>query len=61
LVGVSRKSFLTRLGGEEHLALSNVVAQVWSSALGASVWRVHDVAEAVAAARLIQAFRTRTE
>jgi dihydropteroate synthase len=60
LVGVSRKSFLKRLGGEEHLALSNVVAQVWSSALGASIWRVHDVVEAAAAARLIQAFRTHT-
>jgi dihydropteroate synthase len=55
LIGVSRKSFLKKIAGEEGLHLSTVAAHVWGAALGAHVWRVHEVAAAVTAAKVIEA------
>jgi dihydropteroate synthase len=54
LVGVSRKSFLKKIAGEEALAVSTVTAQVWAAAHGARIWRVHDVSAAVAAAKIVE-------
>jgi dihydropteroate synthase len=56
LVGLSRKSFLKMLGGTDSLPITNEMAQVWATARGAAIWRVHDVASALKAARLVHAF-----
>jgi dihydropteroate synthase len=56
LVGLSRKSFLKLLGGSDSLPITNDMAHVWATARGAAIWRVHDVASAVKAARLVHAF-----
>ena len=57
LVGASRKSFLGRLTGgapvDDRLEAS-VAAATWAMAHGAGMIRVHDVAETVAAARLVE-------
>ncbi len=56
LVGLSRKSFLKLLGGADSLPITNEMAHVWATARGAAIWRVHDVASALKAARLAGAF-----
>ncbi len=56
LVGLSRKSFLKVLGGSDSLPITSEVAHVWATARGAAIWRVHDVAPALKAARLVHAF-----
>ncbi len=56
LVGVSRKNFLKMLGGSDSLPITNEMAHVWATARGAAIWRVHDVASALKAARLVHAF-----
>lgn len=60
VVGVSRKSFLGAVTGrespEERLAAS-VAAEALAAFLGAHVIRTHDVAEAVDAARVAEAFK----
>jgi len=56
LVGLSRKNFLKLLGGSDSLPISNDRAHVWATARGAAIWRVHDVASAFKAARLVHAF-----
>jgi dihydropteroate synthase len=52
LVGVSRKSFLKLIGGAQPLEITNELALMWTAALGAAVWRVHDVPAALRAARM---------
>jgi dihydropteroate synthase len=52
LVGMSRKSFVKKLGGEEYLSLCTEWVHLWAAARGASIWRVHDVKTAAAAARV---------
>jgi dihydropteroate synthase len=54
-VGLSKKSFLKMVNGVENLGLSTVLANLWASSRGAALWRVHDVATAVVAAKLIAA------
>jgi len=56
LVGLSRKSFLKLLGGSDSLPITSEMAHVWATARGAAIWRVHDVASAFKAARLVHAF-----
>ena len=56
LVGLSRKNFLKLLGGSDSLPITNEMAHLWATARGAAIWRVHDVASAFKAARLVHAF-----
>jgi len=59
LVGASRKSFIGKLLGREpqdRLAGSLAVA-TWAAAHGASIVRVHDVAETVDAVRMVEAIQ----
>jgi dihydropteroate synthase len=56
LVGLSRKSFLKLLGGSDSLPITNEMAHLWAAARGAAIWRVHDVASALKAARLAGSF-----
>jgi dihydropteroate synthase len=57
--GVSRKSFLKKIAGEDFLEVSTQVAQAWAAAraFGPLVWRVHDVRMAAASARMVEALR----
>jgi dihydropteroate synthase len=55
-VGLSRKNFLKLLGGSDSLPITNEMAHLWATARGAAIWRVHDVASALKAARLAHAF-----
>lgn len=52
LVGLSRKSFLKKIAGQEQIAVSTITAQTWAASQGAHIWRVHDVPSSVAAARI---------
>jgi dihydropteroate synthase len=56
LVGLSRKSFLNLVGGRERSEYTSQGAHLWATALGAAIWRVHDVPAAAHAARLAGAF-----
>jgi dihydropteroate synthase len=56
MVGLSRKNFLKLLGGSDSLPITSDMAHVWATARGAAIWRVHDVAPALKAARLVHAF-----
>jgi dihydropteroate synthase len=59
LIGVSRKSFLGAITGrsvEDRLA-GTVVANTLAALRGANILRVHDVREAVDAARLVESVR----
>jgi dihydropteroate synthase len=58
LVGVSRKSFIGRLGGEADPQLrlpGSMAAGLFAVSRGASILRVHDVAETIQALRVWQA------
>jgi len=59
LVGVSRKAFLGSLieGGVEAQLVGTVAASLAALAAGASLFRVHDVAEHVAALKVFDAIR----
>ncbi len=59
LVGVSRKSFLGRLLGAEiaDRLSASLAAAIWAVQHGANIVRVHDVAETVAALRVIDELR----
>ena len=59
LVGVSHKAFLGSLTGDaiEATTIGTVAANLVAAAGGASVFRVHDVAEHVAALRVFHAIR----
>ena len=62
LVGVSRKSFLGPLMGETHdnRLVGTIAANLAARAAGATLFRVHDVAEHVAAFRVFGAIRSHT-
>jgi dihydropteroate synthase len=55
LVGLSRKSFLKKIAAEGSLSVCTRAAEVWAASRGACIWRVHEVADAVCASRLIEA------
>ena len=59
LVGVSRKAFLGSLieGGVEAQLVGTIAASLAACAVGASLFRVHDVAEHVAALKVFHAIR----
>jgi len=59
LVGVSRKAFLGSLidGGIEAQLIGTIAANLAAFAAGASLFRVHDVAEHIAALRVFHAIR----
>lgn len=57
LVGMSRKSFVKKIGGEGNLALCTELAHMWAASQGAAIWRVHDVRAAVMAARMAEMLR----
>lgn len=59
VIGLSRKSFISQITGRtmaQRLA-GSLAGAVWSAGQGAHVWRVHDVAESVDAARVVGALR----
>ncbi len=59
LVGVSRKGFLGSVtAGEETSLAGTIAANLAAAASGASIFRVHDVAENVAALKVFHAIRT---
>ncbi len=64
LIGLSRKAFIGKiLGGlpvEERL-VGTIVADTYAACAGADILRVHDVAEAVAAKRILQAIAAATQ
>ncbi|MGD1060575.1 MAG: dihydropteroate synthase, partial [Methanomassiliicoccales archaeon] len=55
LVGASRKAFVKKLSGENRLLEGSLSAAVLAARNGASIVRVHDVAETAAAMRLADA------
>jgi dihydropteroate synthase len=59
LVGVSRKAFLGSLieGGIEAQLIGTIAANLAALAAGASIFRVHDVAEHIAALKVFHAIR----
>ena len=59
LIGVSRKKFLGSLieGGVEGQLIGTIAASLGAFAAGASLFRVHDVAEHVAALKVFDAIR----
>jgi dihydropteroate synthase len=61
LVGASRKAFLGSLTGDgiEETLVGTVAVSLAAAAGGASLFRVHDVAEHVAALRVFQTIRNR--
>jgi dihydropteroate synthase len=60
LIGLSRKSFLGKLSGQEatNRLAPSIAGAVWAILQGAQILRVHDVAETVQAVRLIEAVQT---
>ena len=60
LVGASRKAFLGSLTGDgiEATLAGTVAVSLMAAAAGASIFRVHDVAEHVAALRVLDAIRS---
>jgi len=58
LVGSSRKAFVRKLSGENGLLEGSISAAVLAAWNGASIVRVHDVAETKAAMRLADAVRS---
>lgn len=61
LVGVSRKTFLGSLveGGIEGMLVGTIAASLAALACGASIFRVHDVAEHVAALKVFHTIRSK--
>jgi dihydropteroate synthase len=62
LVGVSRKSFIGAVCGEENARQrlpGTIAALTWAVARGAAIVRVHDVAACRQAARLAEALKSR--
>lgn len=52
LVGMSRKSFVKKIGGEGQISLCTELAHMWAASQGAAIWRVHDVKAAAMTARM---------
>jgi dihydropteroate synthase len=61
LVGVSRKTFLGSLveGGIEGMLVGTIAASLAALACGASIFRLHDVAEHVAALKVFHTIRSK--
>jgi dihydropteroate synthase len=61
LLGVSRKSFISRLLGVEPEArlVGSLAATCWAVMAGVQVIRTHDVAETLQAIRLVEAIQAR--
>lgn len=59
VMGLSRKSFISKITGRDvaHRLAGSLAAVVWAAGQGARVWRVHDVAESVDAARMVESLR----
>lgn len=59
VMGLSRKSFISKITGRDvaHRLAGSLAAAVWAAGQGAHVWRVHDVAESVDAARMVESLR----
>ncbi len=57
MIGASRKAFVRKLAGENALLEGSITAAVLAARNGASIVRVHDVAETKAALRLADAVR----
>jgi dihydropteroate synthase len=57
LVGASRKRFVRQIAGgsDEEIRFGNAAVDAWTIAAGASIVRVHEVAPAVAVARMVAA------
>ncbi len=62
LIGLSRKSFLGRLTGaaEGHRLVETLAANLVAAQSGATIFRVHDVAEHVAALKVLDAVKGAT-
>ena len=63
LLGVSRKSFMGRLlkaEADQRLAPA-LACSVWAASRGIEIFRTHDVAETVAALRMLEAIRNESE
>jgi dihydropteroate synthase len=61
LVGASRKRFVRRSAGgsDEDIRFGNAAVHAWAIAAGASIVRAHEVAPAVAVARMVAAIAAR--
>lgn len=62
VLGLSRKGFISRITGCDaaHRLVGSLAGAVWAAGQGVHVWRVHDVAESVEAARMVGLFREET-
>lgn len=62
VVGLSRKSFISKITGRDvsHRLAGSLAGAVWAAGQGAHIWRVHDVAESVDAARMVGLLREET-
>ncbi|PTY00050.1 dihydropteroate synthase [Verrucomicrobia bacterium LW23] len=54
LAAASRKSFVKKLGGEEHAPATSHLVHAYAALQGAALWRVHDVPQAAAAAKVLE-------
>lgn len=61
LIGVSRKSTIKKALGEEHLLTGSLITAMMAVERGASILRVHDVAETFAAVSMWSAIRSSSE
>ncbi|MES2307307.1 MAG: dihydropteroate synthase [Verrucomicrobiota bacterium] len=55
LLGLSRKSFLRNLVNASSVEIATANAHFFGSLQGASLWRVHDVSQAVATRKMLEA------
>ncbi len=62
VLGLSRKSFISRITGCDvaNRLVGSLTGAVWGAGQGAHIWRVHDVAESVEAARMVALLREET-
>lgn len=62
VIGLSRKSFISKITGRDfsQRLAGSLAGAVWAAGQGAHVWRVHDVAESVDAARVVEWLRKET-
>jgi dihydropteroate synthase len=54
LLGVSRKSFLRQLVGQDSVEAATTAAHLLGSSQGVSIWRTHDIPQAVAARKILE-------
>lgn len=62
VIGLSKKNFISKITGCDvaHRMPGSLAGAVWAAGQGAHVWRVHEVAESMAAARMVGALREET-